>query len=71
MPTARAVSGSAAGKSGTLMYMAATPQQAAKRTTDGRQPFVGQWGLLNSRCGKVADNGDAGDARNAKKMQNP
>ena len=35
------------------------PQQAAKGAADGRQPFVGQRGLLDSRCGKVADNGDA------------
>ena len=45
------------------------PQQAAKGTTDGRQPFVGQWGLLNSRCGKVADNGDAGNGCDAKRCK--
>lgn len=27
-------------------------QQAAKRTADGRQPLVGQWGLLNSRAAR-------------------
>ena len=42
------------------------PQQAAKGAADGRQPFVGQRGLLDSRCGKVADNGDAGNGCDAK-----
>ena len=44
-------------------------QQAAKGTTDGRQPLVGQWGLLNSRCGKVADDGDAGNGCDAKRCK--
>ena len=30
------------------------PQQAAKGTTDGRQPFVGQRGLLDRGGGKVS-----------------
>ena len=30
------------------------PRQAAKGTTDGRQPFVGQRGLLDRGCGKVS-----------------
>ena len=29
-------------------------QKAAKGTTDGRQPFVGQRGLLDRGCGKVS-----------------
>ena len=41
--------------------------QAAKRTADGRQPFVGQRGLFDSRCGKVADDGDAGNRRDDKR----
>lgn len=45
------------------------PQQAAKGTTDGRQPLVGQWGLLDGGGSKVADNGDASDACNTKRCK--
>ena len=44
-------------------------QQAAKGTTDGRQPLICQWGLLDSRCGQVADDGDAGNACDAKRRK--
>ena len=35
--------------------------QAAKGTADGRQPLISQRGLFDSRCGKVSDDGDAGN----------